>query len=155
MSVYVVRHAKAGSRHDWVGDDSERPLTKAGRKQSDEIARQLAAEPITGVWSSPATRCVQTVEPLARAHGLDVIREPRLAEGAPFEDVLALLGEVPDGAVLCSHGDVIPELLDGLVRRGTHLVGAPEWRKGSVWTLDPPDTRGAVATARADPPPQT
>jgi hypothetical protein len=65
-----------------------------------------------------------------------------------------LLGEVPDGAVLCSHGDVIPELLDGLVRRGTHLVGAPEWRKGSVWTLDPPDPEGAVATARAIPPPR-
>ena len=153
MSVYVVRHAKAGSRHDWVGDDSERPLTKAGRKQSDEIARQLAAEPITGVWSSPATRCVQTVEPLARAHGLDVIREPRLAEGAPFEDVLALLGEVPDGAVLCSHGDVIPDLLHALVRRGTRVLTPPDWRKGTVWTLDPPGVDGAVATARADPPP--
>jgi 8-oxo-dGTP diphosphatase len=154
VSIFVVRHAKAGSRHDWDGDDNERPLTKSGRRQSDEIARQLAAEPITGVWSSPSTRCVQTVEPLARAHGLDVIREPRLAEGAALHDVLTLLGEVPDGAVLCSHGDVIPELLDGLVRRGTHLVGAPEWRKGSVWTLDPPDTEGAVATARAIPPPR-
>jgi 8-oxo-dGTP diphosphatase len=153
MSIFVVRHAKAGSRHDWDGDDTERPLTKSGRRQSDEIARQLGKEAITGVWSSPYARCVQTVEPLARLHGLDVIREPRLGEGAALEDVLTLLNEVPDGAVLCSHGDVIPELLDGLVRRGTHVEGEPDWRKGSIWTLDPPDADGAVATARATPPP--
>ena len=153
MSIFVVRHAKAGSRRDWDGDDTERPLTKSGRRQSDEIARHLADQPISGVWSSPAARCVQTVEPLARAHGLDVVREPRLAEGAALDEVLGLLTEVPDGAVLCSHGDVIPDLLDGLVRRGTHVVGAPEWRKASVWTLDPPGVDGAVATARAEPPP--
>jgi 8-oxo-dGTP diphosphatase len=153
MSIFVVRHAKAASRHDWDGDDDERPLTKSGRRQSDEIARQLASEAITGVWSSPSARCVQTVEPLAQVHGLDVIREPRLAEGSALDEVLGLLTEVPDGAVLCSHGDVIPELLDGLVRRGTHVVGAPDWRKGTVWTLDPPGADGAVATARADPPP--
>jgi 8-oxo-dGTP diphosphatase len=155
MSIFVVRHAKAGSRHDWDGDDIERPLTKAGRRQSEEISRHLADQVITGVWSSPAARCVQTVEPLARAHGLDVVREPRLAEGAALDEVLALLTEVPDGAVLCSHGDVIPELLDGLVRRGTHVVGPPEWRKASVWMLDPPGADGAVATARAEAPPES
>ena len=153
MSIFVVRHAKAGSRRDWDGDDTERPLTKSGRRQSDEIAAPLADEAISGLWSSPAARCVQTVEPLARAHGLDVVREPRLAEGAALDEVLGLLTEVPDGAVLCSHGDVIPELLDGLVRRGTHVVGEPEWRKASMWMLDPPGLDGAVATAPAEPPP--
>ena len=79
--------------------------------------------------------------------------EPRLAEGASTPAVLVLLGELPDGAVLCSHGDVIPDLLDALVRRGTRLLTEPNWRKAAIWILDVPDPDGRVTTARAEPPP--
>ena len=153
MSIFVVRHAKAESRRAWNDDDRLRPLTKSGRRQAAMLAERLRREPITGLWSSPYLRCTETLAPLGRRLDLPVVGEPRLAEGSPFESTLELLGEVGDGAVLCSHGDVIPELLDGLVRRGTHVVGTPEWRKASVWTLDPPGRDGAVATARAEPPP--
>ena len=155
MSVFIVRHAKAGSRPHWDGDDEARPLSKNGWRQAEALAKRLAGESVSGLWSSPSVRCVQTVEPLGRALDVEIRIEPRLAEGTDLEGSLALLAEVPDGAVLCSHGDVIPELLDGLVRRGTHVVGTPEWRKASVWTLDPPGVDGAVATARAEPPPTT
>jgi hypothetical protein len=39
--------------------------------------------------------------------------------------------------VLCSHGNVIPALLDRLRRRGVELV-ADEWscHKGSIWTIE-------------------
>jgi 8-oxo-dGTP diphosphatase len=153
MSLYVVRHAKAGSRSDWEGDDVDRPLTRSGRRQADAIADRLRDEGVSGLWSSPYVRCVQTVEPLGRALDLEVRAEPRLAEGTAPSDVLALLGEVPDGAVLCSHGDVIPELLDALVRRGTRVTTAPDWRKASLWVLDAPDRDGRVITAGAEPPP--
>jgi 8-oxo-dGTP diphosphatase len=153
LSIFLVRHAKAGSRHDWDGDDMERPLSKNGRRQADALAERLRGEPVTGLWSSPYVRCVQTLEPLGRALGLDVVAEKRLAEGTRLEDVLALLAEVPDGAVLCSHGDIIPELLDGLVRRGTTVRTVPDWRKGSMWVLDAPDADGHVATASSEPPP--
>ena len=154
MSIFVVRHAKAGSRHDWDGDDTERPLTKAGRRQSEELARHFADEAISGRVVEPG----HTLRADGRAARLGPTGSTssaslRLAEGAALDEVLGLLTEVPDGAVLCSHGDVIPELLDGLVRRGTHVVGTPEWRKASIWTLDPPGVDGAVATARAEPPP--
>jgi 8-oxo-dGTP diphosphatase len=153
MSVFVVRHAKAGSRHDWPGDDRERPLSKGGRRQAEAITARLRDEAITGLWTSPYVRCVQTLEPLGQALALEVCVDKRLAEGTPLEDVLALLGEVDDGAVLCSHGDVIPELINGLVRRGTHVVGEPDWRKGAIWVLSPPSADGSVATARPEPPP--
>ena len=154
MSIFVVRHAKAGSRRDWDGDDTERPLSKSGRRQADALAGRLRGEPVTGLWSSPYVRCMQTLAPLGRELGLEVVAEKRLAEGTRFEDVLTLLGEVPDGAVLCSHGDIIPELLDALVRRGTAVRTEPDWRKGSLWILDTPDADGHVAHASAEPPPR-
>jgi 8-oxo-dGTP diphosphatase len=155
LSIFVVRHAKAGTRERWDGDDVERPLTKNGWRQADALVERLAGETVSGLWSSPYVRCVQTLEPLGRARGLDVIADKRLGEGARFEEVLALLGEVPDGAVLCSHGDIIPELLGALARRGTQIVTEPDWRKGSLWVLASPDADGHIATAAAEPPPPT
>jgi 8-oxo-dGTP diphosphatase len=86
--------------------------------------------------SSTYLRCRQTLEPLAAATGLAVIDEFALVEGNPFEPVLDLLASLPDGAVLCSHGDVIPDTLAALERRGCRFAGPVEWRKGSVWTLE-------------------
>jgi 8-oxo-dGTP diphosphatase len=152
--LFVVRHAKAGSRHEWDGDDdSQRPLTKPGRRQAAALVERLRAEPVTAVWSSPYLRCTQTVEPLAAALGLDVHTDARLGEGRSFEGALAVLREVPDGTVLCSHGDVIPDLLLALARRGTELRTPPDWRKASIWLLDAPDAEGHVGTAAAEPPP--
>ena len=71
----MVRHAKAGSRSHWTGDDRLRPLGKKGFKQADRLVSILEPFPISALFSSPFLRCVQTVEPLARAHRLeDVLR---------------------------------------------------------------------------------
>lgn len=153
MSIFVVRHAKAGSRRDWDGDDAERPLSMPGRRQAEALAERLGREAVSGLWSSPYLRCVQTIAPLGALLDLEVLAEKRLAEGSRLDDVLELLAEVPDGAVLCSHGDVIPGLLDALVRRGTSVLTPPDWRKAAIWVLDPPDPDGHVATATAEPPP--
>jgi len=153
VSIFVVRHAKASSRREWVGDDRLRPLTTSGRRQAAMLAERLRDETVTGLWSSPYLRCTETLAPLGRRLDRPVVDEPRLAEGAAFESTLELLREVGDGAVLCSHGDVIPDLVQALVRRGTVLRTPPDWRKASVWVLDAPDADGAVATAAAEPPP--
>ena len=65
MTVYVVRHGKAGSRSGWTEPDDQRPLTKAGRRQAGALADMLAGDHVTRVLSSPYVRCRQTVEPLA------------------------------------------------------------------------------------------
>ena len=38
-------------------------------------------------------------------------------------------------AVLCSHGDVIPDLLEHLLAHGTKLKGDLRWQKASTWIL--------------------
>jgi 8-oxo-dGTP diphosphatase len=133
--LYLVRHAKAGTRQDFDGDDELRPLTKAGQRQAAAIARRLAKKDATILVSSPYTRCVQTLEPLAHLLREPVHVDERLAEGTSFPAVLELFAAMPDGAVLCSHGDVIPEVMDALARRGCELQSAPDWRKGVVWVL--------------------
>jgi 8-oxo-dGTP diphosphatase len=136
MPLYLIRHAKAGSRAKWVGPDELRPLTKSGREQADRFVELLGGEPVARVLSSPYVRCVQTVEPLARKLGLPVETVGALAEAGPFEPVLGLLAGLPDHSVLCSHGDLIPDTLDALMRRGTEVTGEPDFRKGSWWILE-------------------
>ncbi|MGD9999467.1 MAG: histidine phosphatase family protein [Ilumatobacteraceae bacterium] len=136
MSVYLIRHAKAGSRSSWDGDDRLRPLSKSGRRQAEAIADRLGARTVPALHSSPYIRCRQTLEPLAARLGLEIADEPRLAEASRFEEVLDLLASVADETALCSHGDVIPETIAALERRGCHITGDPDWRKGTVWTLE-------------------
>jgi len=145
MSLFLVRHAKAGNRSEWRGDDRIRPLTPKGWRQAEAIAVRLQPFGPSTLLSSSYLRCRQTLEPLATAVGLEVRDEPALVEGNPFEPVLDLLTTLPDGAVLCSHGDVIPDTLAALERRGCRFVGPIEWRKGSVWTLERVD--GAIVSA--------
>lgn len=151
-TIYLVRHAKAGERRVWEGDDIERPLSNAGWKQSHAIARRLAGKGVTALYSSPYVRCVQTLVPLGDLLDLDVHPDTRLLEDSAFEPVLDLLADVDDGAVLCSHGDIIPAVITALTRRGMHVETPPDWRKGSVWVLR--RKNGLVVKAKVWPPPR-
>ena len=151
MTVYVVRHAKAGSRRNWSGPDDQRPVSKPGQRQADGVAVALRDEPITRVVSSPYVRCVQTVEPLAKKLGLNVDTSDALAEGAPAEDAVALIDKLArEDVVLCSHGDVIGDLLMLLADRGVRLDDF-RLEKGSTWVLG--CDGGRVTSARYVPPP--
>jgi 8-oxo-dGTP diphosphatase len=136
VTLFLVRHAKAGSRLKWEGPDEERPLSKNGWKQAKAISRRLHKHHVTTLVSSPFLRCVQTLEPIARALDLDVMRDARLAEGERIDDVLLMLAEVPEGTVLCTHGDVLPETMVAVQRRGCRIDSDPDWRKGVVWVLE-------------------
>ncbi len=133
--IYLVRHAKAGERRVWEGDDEARPLSKLGWKQSEAIARRLGSKRASSLYSSPYVRCMQTLEPLAQRLDVEIEPEQRLYEGEPFEPVLELLAEVDTGAVLCSHGDIIPATIQALARRGMQVETGPDWRKATIWVL--------------------
>ena len=150
--LYLVRHAKAGSRSRWTGDDRPRPLSDKGQAQAALLADHLAALATGELVSSPYLRCVQTLEPLAARLGRDVRPDERLAENTGYDGALALLTELPDGSVLCSHGDVIPDTMGALQRRGCRFLTEPDWRKASVWVLTR-NTDGQIVEASAWPPP--
>lgn len=150
--LYFVRHAKAGDRAAWKGDDRLRPLSKEGRRQADSLARRLARLTTGNLVSSPYERCLQTVQPLSAVLRQPVLEDERLGEMKGFEGALALIGELPDGSVMCSHGDVIPETIDALHRRGCAIIGEPNWRKASVWVLTRDDTGHVVEATAWEPP---
>jgi broad specificity phosphatase PhoE len=153
VTVYLVRHARAGSRGRWKGDDKLRPLSKVGRAQAEGIAEQLAHEPIDVIVSSPYLRCTATVAPLAAKLGLEVETADALAEGARLSQALRLFEKVQDrDAVLCTHGDVMQDLLDHFGRHGVKLRDH-RMEKGSVWVFEIEDDK--VRRARYVPPPAT
>jgi len=133
--IYLIRHAKAGERREWDGDDIDRPLSKRGWRQSEAVAKRLEKHGATALYSSGYVRCMQTLEPLAKRLGTEVRADSRLFEYEPFEPVLDLLGDVENGAVLCSHGDIIPATIQALQRRGMRVETPADWGKSSVWVL--------------------
>ena len=143
--LHLVRHASAGDRHAWRGNDNARPLDAVGHAQAEAIASALAAAPVRRILSSPSVRCIQTIEPLATKLGIDIEISAELAEGADGWRTEALLerlcGQAGD-SVLCSHGDVIPEVLWRLSYRGVE-VNPTRCKKASVWELHVSD--GAVS----------
>src|SRR5918992_2526917 len=103
MVLYLVRHADAGNKHLWPGVDSQRPLSDAGWHQARWLAGQLDGRPLTSIVSSPALRCVQTVEPLARRRGLQVRTDPRLDVDGHAGQATGLLLDAADTPTLwCS-----------------------------------------------------
>jgi 8-oxo-dGTP diphosphatase len=126
-------------------------LVAKGLEQAEEIARALSTRPISKVVSSPALRCLQTVQPLADELGLSVEIRPGLAEGVDFEQALDLLNSLPDDSAACSHGDVIPEVIRALERRGMDVTGMRDTRKGATWVLERSDGRFVAAHAIAPP----
>ncbi len=146
---YLVRHAKAGSRERWTEADRSRPLTDAGRAQAAALI-ELIGKGVRAVQSSPYVRCVETVAPLAAALGMRVEEEDKLAEGAGPEWAMSRLSAVP-GSVLCTHGDVMAEMVQFLADEHVPMKGGMQWEKAGTWAVE--IVSGSIVAARYLPPP--
>jgi 8-oxo-dGTP diphosphatase len=162
-----VRHAKAVPRGKWERDDRIRPLDAVGRAQASTVAAVLGAYGVTRVVSSSSTRCVSTVEPYAVGRGLrlrtrDALSEEGFAESR--DGALAQVDRLLDKghpAALCSHGPVLPTLIDVLRRRVVHSpdrgdvatqlqqAASESMRKGEVLVCHLVGTWSARATRHA------
>ncbi len=149
VTLYVVRHGHAIPRSAWPQPDDLRPLDDKGKAEAEALADRLAEEPVKRIVSSPAVRCLETVGPLAGRLGLGVERADELLEGGDISDTLDLLHDIAanDGtAVVCTHGDVIPEVLRRLAAGGTVVRDRLRWPKGSTWALEWDGTRFSAAS---------
>ena len=136
-TFYFVRHVKAGSRGHWQGDDRLRPVSKKGVKQSEELIDLFKPFNISAIYSSPYLRCVQTVEPLARDRELEIQETPALAEGRGLPGAFEFMGDPElDDVVLSTHGDIVWELVEDLVRRRVIRAGEGGYEKGSTWVVE-------------------
>jgi 8-oxo-(d)GTP phosphatase len=146
--VALVRHAKAGRRSDWHGDDRLRPLERTGRRQARRLAAFLRAFAPERVVAADRTRCTQTVEPLSREIGCEIEIAPVFADeafvedpGAACSELLAIAKSVPS-SVMCSQGTAVPGLVARLMQPPPESVAT---RKGAAWILAVAD--GVVVSA--------
>ncbi|WP_433274844.1 NUDIX hydrolase [Actinosynnema sp. CS-041913] len=140
-TVLLVRHAKAGKRDHWPGEDDLRPLSPAGWRQAAGLRSLLPLWAPSRVHSAPRVRCVETVQGVADRLGVGVLLEHRLSEEGYWPDReagLVRLLEIADGVgvpVVCSQGGVIPDVVSTLASlSGLPLAEVP-CKKGSVWLL--------------------
>ncbi|MFE3443745.1 NUDIX domain-containing protein [Nocardia sp. NPDC059180] len=140
-TLLLVRHAKAGRRDRYSGPDDQRPLERAGRRQSAALVPNLRAFGAGEIYSADPLRCVQTVAPLAEELGVEIGIEPLLSESgyaaAPEQARERARSLVSDTAVrvLCSQGEVIPDLMRWWAERDGITLPPARNRKGSVWVL--------------------
>lgn len=147
--IYLVRHASAGGRTD--RDDWSRPLDALGKQQRKALRQLLQAHPITRIGSSDYRRCSSTVRPLSKRMGIPIEFEPALVEGSHPHRLVALVHELQEeAAVLCTHGDVIADLVGHLFASGIPMDGPMEWDKASIWELR--TVHGRVVSGRYIPP---
>ena len=157
----------ASVKAQWEGRQDERPLTDFGHTQAQAQCDALADEtteglpPISALYSSPALRARQTIEPLAERLGLDIhimaefgdeqtwhvpegwpdsgfgaVNVAAFASGRAMAGVSKLQTLYPDGhVVVCSHGHVIPALIAHMA--GLYdITGVPgDFRRGQWYRL--------------------
>jgi 8-oxo-dGTP diphosphatase len=155
----LVPHCSSVSRDGWAGDHDVRPLSEVGLQQAAALVAALGTD-IDAVFSSPALRCHQTVEPLASAAGREITVVDALAEAEGFTEprewvdgtyapmagavggawsagrmlqaLRGMLDRHPGGRVVASsHGDVIPVLLATVC--GAYEVAVPEPVERGGW----------------------
>lgn len=139
MPLFLHRHADAGHRRQWQGDDRDRPLDENGRRQADALPDQLAGFEIRRIASSPYLRCIDSVKPLSRRRGVPIDERHELEEGVSPDETLALVRALGDDALLCTHGDILEELLGEEGKKGsTRVVELRDGNPVVVESLPPP-----------------
>ncbi len=145
VPVILLRHASAGTKDSWPGEDLDRPLDAAGAAVAERLAGLLSCFGSCRVISSPAERCLATVRPYARRAGTQIAVEAALTvagsppDPAAVRQVAAAIVAERQPTVLCAHRENLSPALAAICGYlGADLPGrpdGPELRKGGFWVL--------------------
>jgi 8-oxo-dGTP diphosphatase len=147
VPLILLRHASAGKRADWPGDDLLRPLDERGRADALTLAALLDCYAPRRVVSSPAKRCVDTVAPYAERIGATVETDPALAppdraqssgrtSAADMASMIARVAADAVPAVVCTHRENLPSLMAAACQHlGATPPDDPSLRKGGFWVM--------------------
>ena len=160
FAIVALRHGKAVAPHEWDGhDDAGRPLQQRGEHQAISVAPGIAAFRPAHLISSTAVRCLTTIAPTSRLTALEVTESDAISQDAYTgrgDGVTRVVESVlrrGETTVLCSHGPVLPQIIEAAVvatggRRELKLSRAQSLSTGEFAVLhiprERPDT-GVVA----------
>jgi 8-oxo-(d)GTP phosphatase len=136
--MVILRHACAGEKSEWRGNDALRPLDARGRTEAEQLTELLGVYGAMRLVSSATARCVETLLPYALATGVSVTTDPAFTvDAGTVEDARRRLDElIEDGApaVVCTHGEIVADLVTELCRRlGEKIPDDPTLRKAGFW----------------------
>lgn len=130
FSITLLRHAKAEPRSEEFPVDHLRPLAPTGLKQAATLVPILQSFGPRRIYSSTATRCLETVAPLAESLSKKVREREALSQDFWDAGDLAatrrLMGKLVArgrSVVVCSHRPVLPDLARELVLATGSLPG--------------------------------
>jgi 8-oxo-dGTP diphosphatase len=146
--VLLVRHAHAGSRQSWHGNDELRPLDSVGLGEAARLSRVLELFNPAAVVSATPRRCRDTVAPLGLPVKVDAAFDETSPEGVSGAlDALLALAASGTPTVVCSQGKVIPPLLSALHPANATATEGYRTPKGTGWLL----ALSGAAVVSADP----
>ena len=142
VPVTFLRHASAGSKGSWPGDDADRPLDAGGAADAERLALLLSCFGPGRVISSATERCMATVRPYAALTGAKLEAEPMFTVGLAAEQAAAATAKVTEivaagtPAVICAHGENLPSLLAAACAvLGAAPPAGPPLPKSGFWVL--------------------
>ena len=133
--LILLRHASAGGKPDWPGDDLLRPLDPQGERDAWSLAALLRCFGLSRVVSAPAERCLATVRPYVALTGAALEVEPAFdvtgvdpgdaapaapgpapatpadLPGARAEKAAAALAAGDEPVIICAHRENLPIVL--------------------------------------------
>lgn len=97
-TLILIRHGRSTANNEGVlaGRTAGVGLDATGAAQAAGLVARLAGVDIAAVVSSPLERCLQTIEPLATAAGVEVVRDDRVVEVDYGEWTGRILAELAD-----------------------------------------------------------
>jgi 8-oxo-(d)GTP phosphatase len=139
FAIIALRHGKA-EPHGSADSDAMRELTAHGTAQATSVAHGVAAYRPSALITSTAARCVATIAPTARVTGLPVSETDVISQDAYTsrgEKVAAFVAELvarAETVVLCSHGPVLPQILQATADATVGIRGVSMSRAAALST---------------------
>jgi 8-oxo-(d)GTP phosphatase len=142
IPLILLRHASAGSKRTWPGEDLDRPLDARGAADAGRLAGLLSCFGSCRVISSAAERCVATIRPYAALTGAVIEIDADFTvrhSGGVSPDQPKRAGQIVDDgqpAIICAHGENLQRILQVVCDRlGAEVPAGPPLHKAAWWVL--------------------
>lgn len=122
--IILLRHGKAMPPENWDGPDHTRPLLHRGLLQARNVAAGIKAFGPSLAVSSPAARCLATIEPFIEISGVELKTSKSISQdayeskGTKASAAIEKRVAKKTPTVFCSHGPVLPQLVSAAAQIG-------------------------------------
>ncbi|UTW58485.1 histidine phosphatase family protein [Kordiimonas sp. SCSIO 12603] len=124
-TFYLVRHAEKQADHN-------PPLTEAGVKRAKAIAEKLKGKKLNAVYSTDYTRTLQTAEPTAKQHKLDITKyDPR-----KLKDFAVELKNLEGTYLVVGHSNTTPYLASLLIGEKLPMLNEKQYDRVYIVHID-------------------